>query len=114
MFIPFICLYESFQGFGHFCGQLHGTVPPISVQALDGVFLISGDALHIIPISGGFALVLFESAQVMVWWEHLARPFCLRTMHGGGVKSWNGVVYGTRFGTLFIYIVPFRGVPAGN
>lgn len=29
-------------------------------------------------------------------------------MHGNGVKSWNDLVYGTRFGTLFIYIVPLE------
>ncbi|KAF1933459.1 uncharacterized protein M421DRAFT_197721 [Didymella exigua CBS 183.55] len=36
------------------------------------------------------------------------RDTCLREMHGDGVKSRNGVVYGTSFGTLFIYIIPFE------
>lgn len=44
----------------------------------------------------------------MVWRAHLAGTHCLRKMHGDGVKGRNGVVYGTRFGTLFIYIIPLE------
>lgn len=44
----------------------------------------------------------------MVRQAHLAGTHCLRKMHGDGVKSRNGVVYGTRFGTLFIYIIPLE------
>lgn len=61
---------------------------------------------------GGCVMILLESALGYGMAGHLAGTHCLRNMHGDGVTSWNGVVYGARFGTLFFYIIP-RGVPVG-
>lgn len=77
-------------------------------QALAGVPLISGDGLHIIRVYDGCSMVVLELALVYGMVGTSRKVICLRTMHGGGVKSWNGVVYGTRSGTLFLYIIPFE------